>query len=98
MLTISEAIGFFASTLVLATFTMKDMRTLRIIAIFSNIAFITYGMLDWLPPVFGLHLLLLPLNILRLKEIHCTAGARPASRHELTSPPIRQPQLASGGG
>jgi hypothetical protein len=66
---ISEANGFIASTLVLATFTMKDMRMLRIVAIFSNIAFITYAALDWLLPVLTLHLMLLPLNLLRLRQL-----------------------------
>ncbi len=67
--TISELSGYIASTLVLLTFMTKDMRLLRSVAIFSNIAFITYGALNWLPPVFCLHLLLLPLNILRLTEL-----------------------------
>ena len=66
---ISEATGFLASALVFITFTMKDMRLLRIIAILSNIAFIAYGILSWLPPIFSLHLLLLPLNLVRLMEI-----------------------------
>ena len=66
---IYEATGFLASSLVLITFSMKDMRLLRIIAIFSNIAFIAYGILSWLPPIFSLHLLLLPLNLVRLMEI-----------------------------
>ena len=43
---LSEMTGLFASALVLATFTMKDMRMLRIVAVFSNIAFIAYGALD----------------------------------------------------
>ena len=33
--------GYAASTLVLFTFVAKDMRLLRTIAIFSNLAFIT---------------------------------------------------------
>jgi hypothetical protein len=74
--TISELSGYVASTLVLLTFLAKDMRLLRTLAIFSNIAFITYGALDWLPPVFCLHLVLLPLNILRLRGI-----VRPQSTH-----------------
>jgi len=37
--------------LVLFTFVAKDMRLLRTIAIFSNLAFITYGTIEWLPPV-----------------------------------------------
>jgi len=66
---ISEATGFLASALVFITFTMKDVRLLRTMAIFSNIAFIAYGILSWLPPIFSLHLLLLPLNLVRLMEI-----------------------------
>jgi hypothetical protein len=61
--------GYVASTLVLFTFIAKDMRLLRTIAIFSNLAFITYGTIEWLPPVLILHLVLLPLNIFRLAEI-----------------------------
>ena len=61
--------SYVASTLVLLTFVAKDMRVLRIVAIFSNLAFITYGTVEWLPPVLFLHLVLLPLNIVRLTEI-----------------------------
>jgi hypothetical protein len=45
------------------------MRALRVIAILSNIAFIAYGALGWLAPILFLHLMLLPLNIVRLKEL-----------------------------
>jgi len=69
MNTFSELSGYVASSLVLATFITKDMRLLRTIAIFSNIAFITYGALDWIMPVLCLHLMLLPLNIHRLREV-----------------------------
>ena len=65
---LSEISGYAASTLVLFTFVAKDMRLLRTIAIFSNLAFITYGTIEWLPPVLFLHLVLLPLNIVRLAE------------------------------
>jgi hypothetical protein len=61
--------GYIASALVLLTFVAKDMRLLRTTAIFSNIAFITYGAIEWLPPVLFLHLALLPLNIVRLSEV-----------------------------
>lgn len=91
---ISEATGFLASALVLLTFAMGDMRMLRIIAIFSNVAFIAYGALDWLPPVLSLHLLLLPLNLLRLKEILNKTTDKTAAHREL----ISQPQLALRSG
>src|SRR5262249_55919842 len=65
---LSGTSGYVASTLVLLTFVAKDMRLLRTIAIFSNLAFIAYGTIEWLPPVLFLHLVLLPLNIVRLAE------------------------------
>jgi hypothetical protein len=48
---LSDISGYTASTLVLFTFVAKDMRLLRTIAIFSNLAFITYGMIEWLTGV-----------------------------------------------
>jgi CRP/FNR family transcriptional regulator, cyclic AMP receptor protein len=65
----SEISGYVASVLVLLTFIAKDMRLLRTAAIFSNLAFITYGTLQWLPPVLVLHVVLLPLNMVRLSEV-----------------------------
>jgi hypothetical protein len=62
-------IGYAASGFVLATFWTNDMRRLRMLAILSNIAFISYGALVWLPPVLALHLLLLPLNTARLMQV-----------------------------
>src|SRR6516162_6568116 len=70
---LSDISGYVASTLVLFTFVAKDMRLLRTLAIFSNLAFITYGTIEWLPPVLFLHLLLLPPNIVRLSELVRTA-------------------------
>ena len=67
-------IGYIASTMVLLTFITKNMRHLRFVAILSNVAFIGYGALAWLPPVLCLHLLLLPLNIVRLMELQRTAS------------------------
>jgi hypothetical protein len=69
MESLSGISGYVASMLVLFTFVAKDMRLLRTTAIFSNIAFITYGAIEWLPPVLFLHLALLPLNIVRLSEV-----------------------------
>lgn len=76
----SETVGYLASGLVLATFTTKRMRPLRTIAILSNIAFIGYGVLDSIVPVLALHLILLPLNIVRLAQLRLeTARQRPTA-------------------
>jgi hypothetical protein len=60
--------------MVLLTFITKDMRQLRFVGILSNVSFIGYGALAWLPPILFLHLLLLPLNIVRLMELQKTAS------------------------
>jgi len=65
----TDAIGYLAATLVLATFWMRSMSSLRYVAIASNLAFITYGYIGDLMPVLLLHILLLPVNALRLVEL-----------------------------
>jgi hypothetical protein len=64
-----DVIGYLAASLVLATFWMRSMSRLRSIAIASNLAFIAYGYIGELMPVLLLHLLLLPVNVLRLSEL-----------------------------
>jgi hypothetical protein len=81
MSTTSAIIGYIASGLVLATFCTNDLRRLRTLAILSNIVFISYGALVWLPPVLGLHLLLLPINAIRLMRMSNTAPS--ADDHKL---------------
>ena len=66
---VAEVIGYVAAVLVFMTFYMKTMIQLRIVGICSNCAFIMYGYLDGLYPVLILHLILLPLNSLRLREM-----------------------------
>lgn len=70
-----QTVGYIASLLVLATFTMKSMRALRIVAIMSNIAFILYASLLGLSPILALHAMLLPLNLFRLfQDLHAASG------------------------
>lgn len=77
-----NAVGFAAAGLVLATFCMRSMDTLRWVAIASNVAFIAYGYLDGLPPVLLLHILLLPVNVYRLVQLRGARGrSDPAREH-----------------
>jgi CRP/FNR family transcriptional regulator, cyclic AMP receptor protein len=48
---------------------MRTMVPLRMVGLLSNCTFITYGYLGGLYPVLVLHLILLPLNGLRLREM-----------------------------
>lgn len=68
--------AWVASILVFCAFFMKTMVPLRIIAITSNVAFIAYALLglsygafDKLYPILILHSFLLPLNVVRLREV-----------------------------
>ncbi|MDF1929400.1 hypothetical protein PGH45_04115 [Legionella pneumophila] len=64
-----DLVGYVASSLVFATFYVKKILTLRLIAICSNVAFITYGLGYHLHPIFILHSVLLPLNLYRIFEL-----------------------------
>src|SRR5215470_17822579 len=75
-MTLSDVAGYLASTMVLLTFLTKDMRMLRVLAIGSNVAFAIYGLMVWLPSVFCLHLLLLPINAVRLREMLAAQSSR----------------------
>jgi CRP/FNR family transcriptional regulator, cyclic AMP receptor protein len=65
----TDVVGYLASLLVLATFCMRRMVALRLLAIGSNVAFIAYAMLAGIHPVLLLHAVLLPMNVWRLVEI-----------------------------
>ena len=81
---LGEIAGYLAAILVFLTFYMKTMIPLRIIGICSNCMFIIYGSLDGLYPVLVLHLILLPLNGLRLREmLRLTQQVRRAAQGDL---------------
>ena len=81
-----EPLGYLASALVLATFCMRDIVALRWMAIASNLAFMAYGALADVGPVLALHLMLLPVNVLRLAE---SLRAGPQPRSAAASPATR---------
>jgi CRP/FNR family transcriptional regulator, cyclic AMP receptor protein len=61
-----EILGYLAALAVLATFCMKTMQPLRIIGLISNVLFALYGFYAGLYPVLALHIILFPVNFLRL--------------------------------
>ena len=84
-----ELFGYIASALVFATFYMRTMLPLRIVAVASNIAFITYAAIDGLTPILILHSALLPLNLLRLMQIReLGEQVERASSHEFSAAAI----------
>lgn len=74
-----QFVAWIASMLVFLSFFMKTIVPLRTMAIASNVMFISYalmglhfGVFDKVLPILILHLALLPLNILRLRQIKAT--------------------------
>src|ERR1700742_403646 len=68
-MTHAELLGYAAAACVFVTFYMKTMVPLRIAGIVSNFLFIGYGYAVDAYPVLILHLVLLPLNIVRLRQM-----------------------------
>lgn len=73
---VMQSVAWLASFLVLLSFFMKTIVRLRTIAIASNIVFIGYallgiyyGIFDKVLPILVLHVALLPLNLVRLREV-----------------------------
>src|SRR5487761_1974794 len=64
-----EVLGYMASLAVFTTFCMTTMIPLRLIALVSNVLFISYGALAHIYPLMILHIALLPINLLRLRQI-----------------------------
>jgi CRP/FNR family transcriptional regulator, cyclic AMP receptor protein len=81
----TELIGYLAVPCTIATFSMKTMIPLRIVAVTSNIVFIALGLLGRQYAQFFMHLLLLPLNSFRLYQmVTLVTKVRRASRGDLS--------------
>jgi len=64
-----DVLGYLASCLVLLTFCMRTMMPLRLTAISSNVLFALFGYFAHIYPIMVLHLILFPVNIMRLVQI-----------------------------
>lgn len=60
-----DILGWAAAALMVATFSCREARLLRPLAVATNVTFIGYGLAASLMPVLALHLLLLPINLWR---------------------------------
>jgi CRP/FNR family transcriptional regulator, cyclic AMP receptor protein len=65
----ADLLGYAASASVLITFCMSTMVPIRVVAIVSNVLFAMFGGLAHIYPVLVLHVVLLPVNVVRLMQI-----------------------------
>jgi CRP/FNR family transcriptional regulator, cyclic AMP receptor protein len=85
-----NSVGYLASGLVLAAFCMKEMFSLRLVAVCSNVAFLIYGLALDLAPVWLLHAMLLPINCWRLWQCLFLEGPESISAISTRQPPSSQ--------
>ena len=82
-------VGYAAATLVFCSFAMRTMLPLRLLAIASNVAFIGYALPLRLWPIVVLHGLLLPMNLLRLRQLlRMLKSLRAASVRDIDVAPL----------
>jgi hypothetical protein len=80
-----EAFGYLGALLTLGTYSMKRMIPLRVIGVCANCVFIAYGLLTPVYPQLLLHGILLPLNVIRLREmLQLVWKVREASQGDLS--------------
>ena len=96
-----QLMGYVASAIVLATFCMNTMWSLRLAAIGSNITFLIYGAVAGVYPVLALHLLLLPVNLLKFHQLQRMTGRIHAVKEkdipiEALMPFMREVKAAAG--
>ena len=79
----TEILGYFGAMLTLSVYSMRRMIPLRIVGICANCVFIAYGGLAEVYPQMVLHGLLLPINVLRLREmLEIISKVKAASRSD----------------
>lgn len=71
-----DVLGFSAAISVLASFCMTTIVPLRTLALLSNFLFVLYGLLAHIYPVFLLHAVLLPVNLIKLHRIHAKSDRK----------------------
>lgn len=90
----ADLLGYAASCAVLASFLMRNMVPLRVIAILSNILFLAFGYIQHIYPVFFLHMVLLPINAWRLMIQPDAPGAQLPKFSQAVKFHVRPRQLA----
>jgi hypothetical protein len=68
---------------------------LRLAALASNLLFAAYGFIDHLPPVLLLHVILFPVNLVRLYELLAPKGTGNVSLPDF-APTAKTPSAETG--
>ncbi len=89
-ITWSQVPGYVGAAFVVLSFVMKTMIPLRVMTILSNVCFIAYSYMEGQYPTLFLHMILLPLNAVRIYQmLLLTRRVRAASQGEQTLGSLR---------
>jgi len=78
-------VGYAAAAANLSTFSMRTMIPLRMTGIIANLLYVIYGFFGGVYPALVLHVILLPLNIVRLRQmLQLVRKVRESSRGDLS--------------
>jgi CHASE2 domain-containing sensor protein len=64
-----DAIGYSATAFTILAYAAKQLVALRVTAILSSLAFLSYGVLTHSSPITLMEAILLPVNVFRLVEL-----------------------------
>ena len=81
----ADIIGYIAGGLWLVTFFMREITSLRFVAIVSSIAWLIFAFDESIYPVMVVHTILLPLNCVRLYQVLRDTQPVKASRSNSTA-------------
>jgi hypothetical protein len=70
----------------LATYLMRTMAPLRLVAIVSNVLFLSYGYVQDIYPVFFLHMILLPINTWQFLALRFGERSQPQAPRQVLRP------------
>jgi hypothetical protein len=81
-MTLADAIGFIAAGLMLASYLMKSMLPLRVVALAACVGLVLYGSLKQAWPTLVLYAALIPINLKKVIEIRKLLRAVENARHD----------------
>jgi CRP/FNR family transcriptional regulator, cyclic AMP receptor protein len=81
-MTISYALGFLGAALMLASYMMKSMLPLRLVALAACLCFVLYGWLEAAVPTLVLYGLLVPINAKKAWQVRQLVKAIERARHD----------------
>ncbi len=67
--TIGYALGFIGAGLMLASYLMKSMMPLRIVALAANVVLVAYAVITQAWPTMALYAAMIPINVKKVREI-----------------------------